>query len=392
MIRRPPRSTLFPYTTLFRSTRVMNANASAKSANTNARRIAPRCSSKVQCGSAASRVRASAGSSRAVIGMARSWAAASSALRRRKRAAADLVALQALEQRLEVALAEPLVVLALDELEEYRPEHRFAEDLEQQPLVAVWGRPGAGGAAVEQDAARPQLRHRLAVAGKALLEQLVVHVVGRAHQRYAGELQRVDRRQQVVAAQRDVLDPLAVELHQEFLDLAAAAAARVLVQRDPDQAVGGGHRAAREPGVFALDVEAADLAEVEDALVERAPERHPAVVDVVRQVVDRPQAVAGRTAVDPGHELEVDVVDRLAVLEPVDQVQRRTADPLDRRQAQLHRAGGNVDRLGTELERTRVGAVRIAHPEGERARAGSVLGGEVACQAPGLAEIGRASC
>jgi len=42
-----------------------------------------------------------------------------------------LVALNRLAQRIEVAFAEAFVVLAQDELEEYRPRQRLAEDLQQ---------------------------------------------------------------------------------------------------------------------------------------------------------------------------------------------------------------------------------------------------------------------
>ena len=70
-----------------------------------------------------------------------------------------------------------------------------------------------------QDAARLQLGDVLAVAGQALLEHLVVDVVRRRHQRHAGERELVDGREQVVGEQRHVLDALAVELHQELLDL-----------------------------------------------------------------------------------------------------------------------------------------------------------------------------
>jgi D-serine dehydratase len=99
------------------------------------------------------------------------------------------------------------------------PQQRLAEDLQQQAFVAV------GGGAVEQDAARLQLTHRLAVAGQALFQHLVIHVVGRGHQRNAGQLQRVHAGNDVVRQQRDVLDAFAVELHQEFLDLPGALAA-----------------------------------------------------------------------------------------------------------------------------------------------------------------------
>jgi hypothetical protein len=78
--------------------------------------------------------------------------------------------------------------------------------------------------------------HRLAVAGQALGQHLVVDVVGCGHQRHAGHLQRVDAGQQVVGEQRHVLDALAVELHQELFDLPAPLP--ILVQRNADQPSG----------------------------------------------------------------------------------------------------------------------------------------------------------
>src|SRR5207249_1124894 len=144
-----------------------------------------------------------------------------------ERAAPDLVALQRFEQGLEVAFAEALVALALDKLEEHRPEQGLREDLQQQALAAVMR------GAIEQDAAALQLGDVLAMARQALLEHLVVDVVRRGHDGNAGHLQAVDAREDVVGEQRDVLDALAVELHQEFLDLPAALLG-LLVQRDAD--------------------------------------------------------------------------------------------------------------------------------------------------------------
>ena len=47
------------------------------------------------------------------------------------RASAQLVAFQAFEQGLEVALAETAVTLALNEFEEHGPQQRFRENLQQ---------------------------------------------------------------------------------------------------------------------------------------------------------------------------------------------------------------------------------------------------------------------
>src|SRR5690242_8965600 len=58
--------------------------------------------------------------------------------------ALHLIALDALEQRLEVALAEPLVALALDDLEEDRADRVLGEDLQQLALLGL-------GVGVDQD-------------------------------------------------------------------------------------------------------------------------------------------------------------------------------------------------------------------------------------------------
>ena len=87
----------------------------------------------------------------------------------------------------------------------------------------------------------------------------------------------------------------------------------------------------------------------------------------------------------PWHELEVDVVDRAAFLEAIDQVERRAADALDRRQAQLHRPGRDVERLGAGLEREPIGLVRVLDAKRQAAGRRAVLGGEVRGQALRLA-------
>ena len=181
-----------------------------------------------------------------------------------------------------------------------------------------------------------------------------------------------------------MLDALAVELHQEFLDLPGAARS-LLVQRDADHAVGCGHGLAGQAGVRALDVEVADLAEVEQPFVKRCPVAHPTAVDVVRQVVDERQAVAHRMAVDAVDKIEIDVVDRAAILEAVDQVQRRAANALDGRQAQLHRPGRDVDGLGAQCQCPLVGLVRILDPERQPAGRRAMLGGKVSGDAVRLA-------
>src|SRR3954467_3396573 len=87
--------------------------------------------------------------------------------RRGNDAAADLVELDRLEQGLEIAFAEALVALALDDLEEDRADHVLGEDLEQQTLAGL-------GRAVDQDSPPAHLRNVVAVAGQALVDHVVI--------------------------------------------------------------------------------------------------------------------------------------------------------------------------------------------------------------------------
>src|ERR1044071_6340439 len=82
---------------------------------------------------------------------------------RRDHAAPDLVELDRLEQGLEVALAEALVALALDQLEEDRADHVLGEDLQEQPLPL-------GRRAVHQDAVGLQPLQVLAVPRHAAVQ------------------------------------------------------------------------------------------------------------------------------------------------------------------------------------------------------------------------------
>ena len=118
-------------------------------------------------------------------------------------AAADLVELDRFEQGAEIALAEALVALALDDLEEDRADHGLGEDLQQQPAAL-------GRRAVDQDAvgapAAPGPRRGPAGACRSARSRC------RARSWNGTPLaaQRLDRRVDVVGAERDVLDALAV--------------------------------------------------------------------------------------------------------------------------------------------------------------------------------------
>src|SRR5690349_9313652 len=81
-------------------------------------------------------------------------------------AAADLVELDRFEQRLEIAVAEAFIALALDDLEEDRAEQILGKDLQQDALLLD--------VAVDQDAVLAQPLEVLAVAGDALVDQFVI--------------------------------------------------------------------------------------------------------------------------------------------------------------------------------------------------------------------------
>src|SRR3546814_8095537 len=90
-----------------------------------------------------------------------------------------------------------------------------------------------------------------------------------------------------------------------------------------------------------LDVEVADLAEVEQLLVVVRPLRHVAEVEVVGQVVDEGEAEADRVLIRAGDRRVVGVVDAAGAAVAIDQVQHAVADALDHRRTN-RLAGGLV--------------------------------------------------
>src|SRR5688500_16191604 len=142
-------------------------------------------------------------------------------------AAADLVELDGLEKRLEIALAEAFVALALDDLEEDRADHVLGEDLEQQALAGLRR-------AVDQDAALAHRADVVAVAGHALVDHVVIGF-GAVLETDAVGPQRVDGGEDVVGGKGQMLDTLAFIFLQIFGDLAEIVLA--LVERNLDLVV-----------------------------------------------------------------------------------------------------------------------------------------------------------
>ena len=176
-----------------------------------------------------------------------------------------------------------------------------------------------------------------------------------------------------------MLDAFALVVPQVFFDLALLI--RALVDRNADLAVRAGQRLGEQAGQLALDVEVADLAEVEDALVEIRPGIHVAAVDVVGQVIDVVQAGAVGSCLPLAGPDEIDVVDRAAVTVAVDEVEQAAADALDRRNVEFHRTDAGFHRLGPEAHRTLEGVPGIGDAERHGAGAGAVLLGEAAGEA-----------
>ena len=131
-----------------------------------------------------------------------------------------------------------------------------------------------------------------------------------------------------------------------------------------------------QAGELAGDVEVADLAEVEELLVERGPLVHAPAADVVGQVVDVVQAGAARMRVAPAGPVEIDVVDRALRAVAVDEIDLQAADALDRRDGELHRSDLGLRRLRAHGDGALVGLPGVDDAEGHRRRRGPVLGGK----------------
>src|SRR5258707_11434749 len=92
-------------------------------------------------------------------------------------AAADLVEFDRFEERLKIALAEPLIALALDDLEEDRADHRLGEYLQQQPAAL-------GRRAIDQDSLARKMGDIFSMARQSRIDVLVIGI-GHGLERHA---------------------------------------------------------------------------------------------------------------------------------------------------------------------------------------------------------------
>src|SRR5580704_14222880 len=190
--------------------------------------------------------------------------------------ASNLVRFDRLEQRLEIAFAEPFIALALDDLEEDRADGILGEYLQQQSLIFRRR-------AVHQDAVALQPRHVFAVAFHPIVHPLVIGV-GRILKRDAPGAQRFDRVVDVVGAESDVLNAFAAIGMQIFGDLRFVVGG--FVDGNADFAAGACHGFGLEAGHLAFDVEIADFAEIEEPFIVTRPLIHVAAKHIVRDVID----------------------------------------------------------------------------------------------------------
>src|ERR1700688_4982843 len=111
--------------------------------------------------------------------------------------------------------------------------------------------------------------------------------------------------------------------------LALPAPAGILVDWNPDLAVGAGQRPREQAGRPALDIEKADLAEIEQSFVEAGPDIHAAAMDVVGEVIDIIEPGALRPRVFRTQPLELGIVGRTLGAVAVDEIEQAAADTLD---------------------------------------------------------------
>src|SRR5262245_42455145 len=185
-------------------------------------------------------------------------------------AAADLILFDRFKQGLEVALAEALIALALDELEKDRADHGLGENLQQDPRVAAVDHAFA----VDQNAVLFQTRDRLGVALNARVRALIIDAGRPRHEFEAPRGKRIGGGVDVVAAHGDMLDAFALILAQILFDLAVVVGA--LVDRNADLAARRGQRPAHQTCQLALDAEKEDLAELEGFRIKAVPGVHDA--------------------------------------------------------------------------------------------------------------------
>src|SRR5436190_14691280 len=141
-----------------------------------------------------------------------------------------------------------------------------------------------------------------------------------------------------------MLDSLAAVDVEIFLDLSGIAG--ILVDRNPDLAIRTGQGPREQSGRAALDVEKADLAEVEQFFVEAGPHVHTAAMDVMGEMIDVIEPRARGMRIARAQPFELVIIGRALGAVAIDEIKHAAADAPD---------GGNIERLprGRDIGRLR---------------------------------------
>src|SRR5579883_2293814 len=201
---------------------------------------------------------------------------------RGQHSAADLIELQGFEQRLEVALAEALVALALNDFKKTRAYQIFGKDLQQQTL-------SLRRRTIYENALLSQPIETLPVTRHPSLHCVVIRF-WRVLKLHAPSAHAVHGRVDIIRAQRNMLDALSVVVSQKLLDLRFVIL--TLVERNANLPVGTRHCLREQTGQPPLDVEVSDLTKIEHVFVKPRPRSHVSAPHVVRKMIDVRQAYA----------------------------------------------------------------------------------------------------
>src|SRR5208283_430676 len=179
-----------------------------------------------------------------------------------------------------------------------------------------------------------------------------------------------------------MLHAFAAEVAQKLFDLAALVGA--LIDGNAYLAAWARHRAGMQTGIFARDVEIADLMEIEDPLIPTRDAVQMASIHIVGEVIDRRQAGARGMRVALPAPAEIHVPDRTLVAVAIDEIDQRAADAHNRRNLQLHRADARHAGFRPSLQRALIGDASVEHAETHGANRGAVGLGEVSRETIGL--------
>jgi hypothetical protein len=264
-------------------------------------------------------------------------------------AALDLIALDRFKQCLEIFLAKALIALTLDHFKEYWSDLVLGKYLQQKSSAL-------GSRSINQNLLGAQTLDIFAVTRKAFVDRVVIGIRGRKELN-ATVIQGIDGRKNIRRSESNVLDPLAFVRFEVLRDLGSIVGG--FINWNANLSARTCHRAATQSSLLSLDIEKANFAKIEDALVELRLVTHAPLVNVVGEMVDRLDSGL-RCRGSSIRRREIDVVD-CPVAVAVNEVDQTAANPLDRRDIKLHRTDRPLVWFGTEFDRTIERRRRVGH-------------------------------